>query len=145
MTATPTEEIVRLLREQSYPEAKIAAFLAACELSRTRAPQRRLYERDFSGPTWVYVIVDPRTRRPFYVGITMYLWYRFDQHRTDPGSAAWGRINELLAAGYAPNRIYKPYRCCADRNEALRLEYKLITAIPDLLNRSRQRPWSAMQ
>jgi predicted GIY-YIG superfamily endonuclease len=129
------ENVRRAMVAQNYSPEKIAEIMAICEgYTRSRSP----YVKDLSGPTWVYVIVDPRNRKPFYVGITKYLWYRFDQHRTDSGSAAWPRVNELLAAGYSPVRIHKPYRLCADRNEALRLEHRLINSIPGLLNRERR-------
>ncbi len=96
------------------------------------------YTQDLSGPCGVYVIVNPRTRNPFYVGISKWPWVRFDQHRTDVASAAWEELNFWLRY-YPPSHIFKIYKWCRDRRAALDLEYRLIHSVPGLLNRDTRR------
>jgi predicted GIY-YIG superfamily endonuclease len=98
----------------------------------------RLHQKDLSGPCGVYCIVNPRTRNPFYVGISKYPWSRFDQHRVDVTSAAWEEMN-LWLRHYPPTHVFKIYKWCPDRQAALDLEYRLIHSVPGLLNRDGRR------
>jgi len=100
------------------------------------------YSQDLSGPCAVYCIVNPLTRNPFYVGISKWPWVRFDQHRHDRSSAAWGNLTLWLEL-FPPGHIFKIYKWCEDRNAALALEHRLICAVPGLLNRDFNRYRSA--
>ena len=130
-----TEVVLDAIRSCGADERAIDAFLKTMEEPRPR----QLHERDFSGPCYVYCLFDPPKRRPFYVGISKYPFYRFEQHRRDQCSAAWPTLNRLLNEGYEAGRIYKIYKKCSDRNAALELEYKLITTTPGLVNKERRR------
>lgn len=92
-------------------------------------------------PVYVYCLIDPINRQPFYIGISRYHWYRFEQHRTDRASPAYGYVNALLNRGIEPQQIYKIYKKCPDRITARELEYRLITSAPRLLNRDRNQPY----
>ncbi len=99
---------------------------------------RALHEKDLTGPTYVYCLFDPRNRRPFYIGISKYQWYRFEQHKQDPSSSAWAPLNALLQKGFSPQCIYKIYKKCPNRNAALELEHRLINSTPGLVNCERR-------
>lgn len=128
---------IRRLNEMGCPPEQIGMVVNAI-IEATAPPRRRLYERDFSGPCWVYCLIDPGKRRPFYIGISQNPWDRYDSHRHDRTSAAWAKLNELLNAGYVKQQVFKIYKRCCDRNAALSLEHRLITATPELLNRDRR-------
>jgi hypothetical protein len=98
----------------------------------------RLHQKDLSGPCYVYVIVNPHTRNPVYVGISKYPWERFNQHRLDRCSAAWQCVNEWLKT-FPPGHIFKIYKRCDDRRAAHDLEYKLVCSTPGLLNRDKRK------
>src|SRR5580765_6105397 len=116
------------------PAEAVRAVVAAVKQSQPS----RLHEKDLSGPCAVYVMVVPTSRKPFYVGISKYPWARFDQHRHDPGSAARGCLNAWLKI-FPAGHIFKIYKWCRSRNEALALEHRLISTTPGLLNRDRRR------
>lgn len=93
-----------------------------------------------SEPCFVYVLVDPRHGKPFYVGISNNPWYRFYSHQHDRTSAAWGFLTFLLEnEGIESSRILKIYRKCKTRREAFDLEHNLVTSTPGLLNRPYRR------
>lgn len=101
---------------------------------------RRLYERDFSGPCYVYCLFDPKRHRAFYIGITqMHPTWRLYAHEKDRSSAAWFKLNVLLDAGWRRDQILKIYRKCNDRNAALRLEHSLIVSTTGLVNKDRRK------
>lgn len=103
------------------------------------------HTKDLSGPCYVYVLVDPRSRKPFYIGISHNPWDRFYNHLHDPCSAAWGRLRDLMEIGYVDEQIFKIYKRCRDRAAAFDLEYTLVNATSGLLNRckTRQTHWAA--
>ena len=103
-------------------------------------PPRRLHEKDLSGPCYVYCLVNPWNKRPFYIGISSNPWARFDSHLHDAASAAWPVLRILVKQeGVERDRILKIYKECADRNAALALEHSLITTTPKLVNRDQRR------
>lgn len=91
-------------------------------------------------PCYVYVLINPGNKRPFYIGISNNPWSRFYSHQHDRASAAWPALRLLLGEGlFHRDEILKIYRCCPDRRTALDVEYNLVKATPKLLNR----PYSA--
>jgi len=90
-----------------------------------------------SQETYVYGLLDPRTERVFYIGITKWnLPARLAGHRSDPASAAWQRIREIEA---------DDFRCeieaildCPTREIARSWERRLIREFPGLINRDRR-------
>lgn len=97
---------------------------------------RRVTPKDLSGACFVYVLVDPRNRRPFYVGISKNPRARFWQHCTDTGSGGWPLARELRNLGYGADRVLKVVKRCRDRRAAMEIEHRLITSTPNLLNRN---------
>lgn len=88
-------------------------------------------------PCYVYVLMGPWNKRPFYIGISNNPWYRFEAHRQDPCSAVW-QVMRLLFDGrelFHRDEILKIYKKCATRAEALEIEYRLVVSTPKLLNR----------
>jgi predicted GIY-YIG superfamily endonuclease len=89
---------------------------------------------------YVYGLFDPRTLRPFYIGISQNPWLRFDQHRYDRASAAWDFLQFLTQnCGFERDEILAIFTICPDRRAALDLEYLFVTSTPDLLNRPYRR------
>lgn len=89
---------------------------------------------------YVYVLTNPITRRPFYVGVSNNPWYRFYSHQHDRCSAVWDFLNFLTEnMGLHRDEILKIYRRCASRREAFDLEYQLVTSTSGLLNRPYKR------
>lgn len=92
-----------------------------------------------SGPCSVYLLVDPAKGVPFYVGVSKQPVTRFDGHCSDVISPAYQTVRRLMREGHSRSRILKIYRRCQSREEALALESKLISTIPNLVNRERRR------
>lgn len=89
---------------------------------------------------FVYILVNPQTGKPFYIGISNNPWYRFYEHRHDRCSAVWDFLNFLTEnEGIERDLILKIYRECSSRREAFDLEYQLVTSTPGLLNRPYKR------
>lgn len=84
------------------------------------------------GPCFVYGLIDPRTAKIFYVGMTYNPDGRFYAHHHDRGSFAYPRIKELGAAGLQSQLVilFK----AADRLSARILERKLIAEYDALTN-----------
>lgn len=84
--------------------------------------------------TWrLYILVDPRTRKPFYVGLTKSLRARMSAHKCDPASAAYDRVREILSLKL--DLIILVLGIYEDRDEGFREEQRLIRSLPDLVNR----------
>lgn len=125
------------LRKAGCTDAQIVRVLEIMQ------PQRRTYgpayrPHDLTGECAVYCFVNPMTKKVFYIGISKYPLERFKNHKNDRASSAHEELNYLLSQGIEPDRILKIYKVCKNRNEALKLEHKLITSTPNLLNRDRQ-------
>ncbi len=78
----------------------------------------------------IYVLIDPRDRLPFYVGMTCRPRKRWGQHHSNPSSAAYPRLRELRAAGLKPRvRIMREGLCreVARIAEAYYIDRHLIT------------------
>lgn len=89
------------------------------------------------GCCFVYKLIDPRDNVIFYVGITARPKIRFQSHRNDRLSAAWPRIREIQNCGHECRmEIISEF---SDRNSALEHEHKLISSLPELLNKDRHR------
>jgi hypothetical protein len=88
---------------------------------------------------FVYGLVCPIERKPFYIGISNNPWVRFDGHRTDWASAARPKVQKLLGLGFTQKDILCVVREYATRNEALEVERALIEMLPDLVNRDGRR------
>jgi hypothetical protein len=84
---------------------------------------------------FVYGLVCPIERRPFYIGISNNPWVRFDGHRTDWASAALPKVRKLLSRGFTQKDILCVIREYATREEALEIERALIGTLPNLVNR----------
>ena len=107
----------------------------------TYSPYRQHNVDYLNEPTYVYVLMNPDTKDAFYIGISVSPWGRFEQHYRDPCSAAY-RIMRMLFDGrnlFHRDEILKIYKRCATRQEALDLEYRLVTTTPNLLNRPYRR------
>lgn len=94
---------------------------------------------DLAGLCSVYFLFDPRTRKPFYVGISKYPYGRFRAHQRDPASEAWPIVSDLVENGFSQDQILKIYKVCRDRNAAWELEHKLIHTVRGLINKDRRR------
>ena len=81
----------------------------------------------------LYALIDPRTDRVFYVGITTNPRDRVAGHRHDPASAAYYRVKDVHAAGLKCRM--KIIRVYLDKHEALDHENRLIALHPGLLNK----------
>lgn len=90
------------------------------------------------GPCFVYALVDPRNNwQPFYIGVSVHPWCRFQGHHHDRSSAAWERIQEIIEDGLECElELIEEF---TTRTEALSLEYRLISSLPDLVNVERRR------
>ncbi len=94
--------------------------------------------------TWVYWLIDPRPAlfrfphpRIFYVGISFHPHWRFHEHKADPCSAAWHRIQQIERDGeQCSMELLEEY---TDRSDALALEYELVCRIPNLVNRDQKK------
>jgi predicted GIY-YIG superfamily endonuclease len=94
--------------------------------------------RDLSGTCYVYMLCDPETEKPFYIGIAKNPWSRFYSHCHEKWSAAWPVLQRLVEK-FGQDDILKIYRECPDRRAAFDLEYKLVSSTPGLLNRPYRR------
>ena len=85
--------------------------------------------------TWyVYGLFDQRTNAPFYVGMTGNIASTMARHWNDKHSAAAARCSELRDTGHQLDlRILSSFD---DRKAALEEEGRLITSLPDLVNRT---------
>lgn len=90
--------------------------------------------RDLSGVCYVYVLFNPETESPFYVGVSKNPWARFYSHSHERWSAAWP-VLQLLLKRYGQDEILKIHRECPDRRTAFDLEYEMVTTTSGLLNR----------
>lgn len=97
-------------------------------------------------PWNVYGLIDPRTRRLFYVGVSYIVKSRVISHNTDPASSAWRTCREIIEAGKKPE--YCLFGKFASKRSAIFLESSLITAIPWLTNlthrEERQKLWDGV-
>jgi hypothetical protein len=101
-----------------------------------------------STPCYVYVLINPGSKKPIYIGISQNPWERFYQHLHDPCSSVWRALRIMFDGRgrglFHRDEVLKIYKCCPDRQSALDLEYKLINSTPNILNKARyhQRCWS---
>lgn len=86
-------------------------------------------------PCFLYGLFDPRDESYFYVGVSKDPSKRLPSHRSDPGSAAFERVREIIRDGFQVE--LHVLRQCKDRNAALYLEYQIVQEFPGLLNRAR--------
>lgn len=99
-----------------------------------------VYEKTLLGPCYVYVLFNPLTNEPFYIGISQNPWYRFYQHCHDPCSAAWNYLGYLTEnCGCHQDDILHIYKRCPDRQTALYIEHDLVTSTAGLLNKPYKR------
>ena len=119
---------IKDLRAAGLSDSEIVAIFEADEWARTK------------GPTWVYALADPFKRKTFYIGIATDPWKRFREHSTNRYGPAFPHIQRLLAAGASPQQILKPYKRCATRSDALKVECRLIFATPELTNLAKFEP-----
>lgn len=129
---------VERLREAGCKDADIVKIFEIMERGERRDCGAAYRPQDLTGACSVYCFINPITKKFFYVGIAKNPLERFKTHRHDKCSSAHLELNALLSQGIAPAQILKVYKVCKNRNEALRLEHKLIISTPDLLNRDRQ-------
>jgi predicted GIY-YIG superfamily endonuclease len=94
--------------------------------------------RFLDDPCYVYVLVNPIDKKPFYIGISNNPWDRFRAHSKECWSAAWRPLKSLLQV-FCRDEILKIYKKCPTRAEAFELEYRLVTSTPGLLNRPYKR------
>lgn len=81
----------------------------------------------------VYLLVDPRTRVPFYAGMTCRPGARWNGHCTDRASAAYPQVNELRRLGLKCH--VRIVRMGLDLEQAKTFEKQVIEAHkPTLLN-----------
>ena len=81
----------------------------------------------------VYGLEDPRNREIFYVGFSRDVIERAKQHRWTSDGAPWGRIREILAAGFDFTiKILKEFDT---EKKARKHEARLIATLPNLTNR----------
>lgn len=83
----------------------------------------------------VYGLIDPRNSRVFYVGQTINVKNRMMNHRSDPGSAAFGVCRDIIRAGFALRHV--TYALVGDIVTAMRVERMVIKALPYIVNHSR--------
>lgn len=95
--------------------------------------------RDLSGACYIYMLVDPETDLPFYVGIAKNPWSRFYSHQHEKCSAAWPELQRLLRV-FKQADILKIHTECPDRRAAFDLEYDLVRSTAGLVNRPYSRP-----
>ena len=140
----PTLEVVRAIvsvcQAQKYSgraTSKIlTAYVEGCIASSKHSEcDGPLTKRDLSGACAVYCLVHPKTRKPFYIGISKHPNWRFYEHSHERWSAAYPTLTELLTQGYHQSQILKIYKVCSSRRLAHNLEYNLIAATPGLTNR----------
>lgn len=90
-------------------------------------------------PCYVYVLMNPDNKRPFYIGISENPWDRFEAHRRDPCSSAWPAMRLLFDGRdlFQRDEVLKVYKRCRDRQSAIDVEFNLINSTPGLLNKAR--------
>lgn len=89
------------------------------------------------GPWHVYSLNDPRTSRPFYIGMSIHPRKRLAQHRGYDSSARW-EIKELKRLGLSCELVILSSH---DKQDEARLaEFLAIESTPDLVNRDRSDP-----
>lgn len=86
----------------------------------------------------VYVLVDPRDRLPFYVGLTCRPHQRWNGHRADPASSAYLRLRELRRLGLKCH--VRLVRVGCSLAEGAELERQTIAALKPTLLNWRSRP-----
>ena len=89
-------------------------------------------------PCYVYVLIDPISEKPFYIGISNNPIYRFECHSKERWSAAYPALR-LLLGDHCREEILWIYKKCETRSEAFEIEYRLVTSTPGLLNRPYKR------
>jgi predicted GIY-YIG superfamily endonuclease len=93
-----------------------------------------------SKPCYVYMLLNPFTGDPFYIGISDNPWCRFYEHCHDRCSAAWDFLGYLIEnCGFEREQILEIYEECPNRRSAFDLEYQLVTTTAGLLNRPYKR------
>ncbi len=84
----------------------------------------------------VYLLIDPRNDRVFYVGCSKNLKQRLSNHASDVGSSASLYMRWLKRASVKPRvEIVASFE---DRHEAFDFEYKTLDSYPDTLNTMRR-------
>jgi predicted GIY-YIG superfamily endonuclease len=129
---------IKHLREAGCKDADIVKIFEIMQRGDRKTYGAAYRPQDLTGECAVYCFVNPLTKKFFYIGISKYPEVRFKNHKNDRCSSAHEELNALLSQGIAPDRILKVYKVCKNRNEALKLEHKLIISTPYLLNRDRQ-------
>lgn len=81
----------------------------------------------------VYIVTDPDSGQPLYVGLTKNLKTRITLHRCDPLSPLCGFLRDLRSKRI--NCTVTIFDAFEDRETAFRLEQRLILSIPGLLNK----------
>jgi predicted GIY-YIG superfamily endonuclease len=84
---------------------------------------------------YVYFLIDPAIREPFYIGISNNPGYRFYEHCHDRCSAPWEILNYLLRRGVQREQILRIFKECPDRRSAFAIETQLVRSLPNLVNR----------
>lgn len=82
------------------------------------------------GPCYVYGLLDPRSATVFYIGTSLHPERRLFNHRHEKG-----RCRAIIRDGFDPQLII--FHKCDDRNQALRIEYRLLEEYPALINKQR--------
>lgn len=109
--------------------ATICGGVSACD-GRPEGADRMRYDYD----EWcVYELIDPRNHGVFYIGKSSAPRSRLSYHKTNPESAAYGRIREIRSAGFEVEQ-YVIGRFNTEI-EAFDYEGYLIRKTPGLVNR----------
>jgi predicted GIY-YIG superfamily endonuclease len=126
----------RVSRDADVTQPMTPAERAKAYRARKAVQHPKLLKRIAAGEviTWhVYELVDPRTEKAFYVGITTAPRERVSGHRTDGNSAAKSTVRDIHAAGLkCTMHILAKY---PDKASALAHEDRLIRSLPGLVNR----------
>lgn len=85
-------------------------------------------------PYKVYGLIDPRNERVFYIGMSYIVLSRVGSHDTDKKGSAYLMCQEIIRAGYKPRHCI--FGIFEDGGLAAHLEATLITALPDLVNKT---------
>lgn len=83
---------------------------------------------------YVYGLIDPRSGRVFYIGMTYDMRLRLSQHSSCQESAAWETIQAIKKEG--GKVIMCEFATLYSEESARRLEDHLIMCLPDILNRT---------
>lgn len=90
--------------------------------------------RTLIGPWFVYVLIDPRNNKVFYVGCSVAPKERLKAHKYSMAGSAWLRCAEIRDSGLRPE--VKSIRRFTVRQNALEFESKMIRETPGLVNLS---------